>query len=211
VTLPWEGTFLPRGGGDGYDGREMTIEQAVASRGKAAGWKMKRLPTIVLVYDPSNKNHMKSLGKVSSDKTFVSASRYFNLFRVDVRTIQDKKVRRRLKEATFIMFQADGTKVASVKKPMSVKPMTKSLDKVFVADFGKSLKTAAASMGAVLARKAWVEDEIRRHETVLFDPITGKLQQNIRAAIANYKKELKDLAVHEAILTRLQAGSIVSN
>jgi len=98
-----------------------------------------------------------------------------------------------------------------VKKPMSVKPMTKSLDKVFVADFGKSLKTAAASMGAVLARKAWVEDEIRRHETVLFDPITGKLQQNIRAAIANYKKELKDLAVHEAILTRLQAGSIVSN
>ena len=185
----------------------MTVEQAVADK----GWKMKKLPTIVFLYDPADKSHLKSLAKVSSDKTFISASHYFNLFRVDVRTIEDKKMRRKLKEPTFVIFKANGKKVASVKKAMSIKPLQKSLSRVFEADFGKPLTNATAAMGAVLARKAWVEDEIRRHETVLFDPVTGKLQQNIKKAIADYKKELKDLDMHKSILTRLASGALVAS
>lgn len=210
VTLPWEGTFLPRDGGEGYDGREMTIEQAVAARDAKNGWKMKQLPTIVFVYDPSKKDHMKSLAKVSGDKKFISASRYFNLFRVDVRTIKDKKTRKGLGQPTFMVFKANGDKVASVAKATSFKPFTKSFGKVFESDFAKSLDSAVASMGAVIARRAWAEDEIRRHETVLFDPVTGKVQQNIKLAIAKYKKELRNLKLHESILVRLQRGALVT-
>lgn len=210
VTLPWEGTFLPRDGGDGYDGREMTIDQAVAARGAKKGWKLKELPTIVFVYDPSKKNHMKSLSKVSGDKKFISASHYFNLFRVDVRTIQDKKIRKGLKDATFMVFKANGKKVATLKKAMSFKPFKKPFTKLFESDFNKPLDSALSSMGAVLARRAWVEDEIRRHETVLFDPVTGKVQQNIKDRIAEYKKELKNLKLHEEILVRLQRGALAS-
>ena len=207
VTLPWEGTFLPQGGAEGYDGRELTVEESVASRDAKSGWKMKSLPTIVFVYDPSDKGDMKSLAKVSSDKKFISASHYFNLFRVDVRTIKNPKVRKSLKQATFMVFNANGEKVAAVTKPSSFKSFTRPFRKVFDSDFAKPLDGAVTSMGAVIARRAWVDDEIRRHETVLVDPVTGKIQQNIKAAIAAYKKERKSLDLHEAILVRLQRGA----
>ena len=207
VTLPWEGTFLPRGGAEGYDGRELTVEESVASRDAKNSWKMKPLPTIVFVYDPSDKGDLKTLAKVSGDKKFISASHYFNLFRVDVRTIKNPKVRKSLKQATFMVFNANGEKVAAVTKASSFKPFTRSFQKVFDADFAKPLDGAVTSMGAVIARRAWVDDEIRRHETVLVDPVTGKIQQNIKAAIAAYKKERKSLDLQEAILVRLQRGA----
>ncbi len=208
VTLPWEGTFLPTGGGDGYDGREMTIEEAVTH---GRGWKKDELPTIVFVYDPSSKAHMKSLTKVSQDARFVSASHYFNLFRVDARTIKDRRLKRKVKEPTFFLFRANGASAGVVKKAMSYKQLQRPVSGIFQEDFAKSEEEALASMSAVLARRSWVEDEIRRYETVLFDPVTGKLQPGVKDRIAKYKEELKDLRKHEKMLTRLRSGALVAS
>ena len=187
----------------------MALEQAIKNR---KAWKIKDRPTIVLLYDPSKKDHMKSLSKVSKDRSFVSASHYFNLLRIDVRTINDRKVRKGIgKDAMYVLFQANGDRVAAVKKPMSGKPFTKHFDKIMLSDFGKSRQKCIASMGAVLAREAWVEDEIKRHETVLIDPLSGKVQENIKKAIADYRKELKDLKLHQDILVRLRQGALTAS
>jgi len=199
VKLPWEGRFLPEQGGQGYDSTEMSIEDAVSSRG---GWRKENptLPTIVCVYDPSSSVHMTDLLKVSEDRKFVSAARYFHLVRVDVRSIRDDGRWGGLKRAAFLVFGRDGKPAGIVRVAEGYRAFRAPFERVFRADFRRSADQAVRDMGAVLARRAWVEAEIEQQAGMLCDPISGELRPRVRDRIAVRKAELRSLKQHEAKL-----------
>jgi hypothetical protein len=187
-------------GEEGYGDRELTMDEAVA-RG---GWAKRKLPTLVFVYDPSEKNDMAALQAISADSDFVAASHFFNLVRLDRRSVKDKDLAKSLGEDHgFVSYRANGTRIGDAKKARTAKDVLKIMSPAFEKDFVTSMDSSVALMRAVLARRAFLEDEIKRHEAVVICPVTGITQHDVKEELVGFRKELGDLKIHEERLTTL--------
>lgn len=189
VTLPWIGAALPKHAvRDGYGGTEASFDEAVGGAGGEQAWKLKSLPSLVLVYDPTSKTHMKSVLDLEKNRDFAVATHFFNLVRVDVRSIGLDEHKKEMGETVQVLvYDSKGLRTKTLADPKSAEVLLKAMEPIFISDFGRRMETAIAGMGTVLARKAWVEDEIKRHETVVICPDCGKKQ----ITVADRLKELR--------------------
>lgn len=212
ITLPWVGTFLPKGGEAGYAATELTLDEAVKGLGGAHAWKLQKRPTIVLAYDPSQPAHMKIVGAVEKNADLKVAARYFNLLRIDVRMVTGKKsLPDPTKDVTFYVYRANGTRVASVKSPTDVTALLKAIEPVFISDYENPASNAIAAMGAILARRTFVADEITRHELVVICPDCGKRNITVADRLAELRKEDQDLTARMDQLVKVRSGALVAS
>ncbi|MSR74816.1 MAG: hypothetical protein EXS14_05015 [Planctomycetes bacterium] len=176
---------------DGYGGSEASFDEAVGGAGGEQAWKLRALPSLVLVYDPTSKPHMKCVLDLEKSRDFAVASHFFNLVRVDVRTVVVAEHKADLGEGVQVLvYDAAGLRTKTVSDPKSAEALLKVMEPIFISDFGRRMDSAVAGMGAVLARKVWVEDEIRRHETVVICPDCGKKQVSIADKLKELRGEL---------------------
>jgi hypothetical protein len=183
----------------------------VKGEGGPGAWKLKPLPTIVLVYDPSKKDHIKAAFDAENNKEFKIAASYFNLVRIDSRTITNKRSVAELGGVpTFYIYRATAERVAVVKAPEDGQVLVKALDPVFEQDFGVPASNAISAMGTVLARKSWIDDEIRRHEAVVICPDCGKKNITVQERLAELRKELGELKAREGQFATVRPGVLVS-
>lgn len=202
INLPWEGSFLPSVEKDGYAGRELGVDEAVANAKE--GWKLADRPTMVLVYDPSQRTHVVAMGRAEDDASFVSAARFFNLVRVDVRTIRrSEEAGRYAGEAVFLVYDADGKRQARVETPRHGGELVEVMKPVIEQDYGTSASALMAKMGTLISRKAALERRMEKHQRNLFDPATGKRRPEVAAEVKKIEAEIKKLdAAQKKLLER---------
>lgn len=212
ITLPWDGTFLPKGGEAGYAGTELTLDEAVKGQGGANAWKLLKRPTLVMAYDPSQPAHLKTAGAIEKDADLKVAAGYFNLKRIDVRSVTGKKsLPEPGKDIVFYVYRANGERVATVKAPTDIKEVMKAIEPVFVSDYENPASNAIKEMGALVARRAWVADEIKRHETVVICPDCGKRNITVADRLVELRKEDKDLVAKMDLLAKVRPGALVAS
>ncbi len=211
LKMPWDGTFLPKGNNEaGYAGTQLSVDDAIRGKGGAGAWKLKKRPTIVFVYDPSEREHAKAAHDVEAFHDMKVAANYFNLVRLDVRTIEDKAL---LAEAAnkplFLLYGSSGERVSAVKAPKDAgRDVYKAVSPLLEAEYGMSAGEAVAKMGVILARQAWVKDEIKRHEAVVICPDCGKKNDSVCTSLEGLRKELKDLEANKEASARVKDGAV---
>ena len=90
-----------------------------------------------------------------------------------------------------------------MKKARTAKEVLKVMAPAFDQDFAQDMDSSISMMRAVLARRAFIEDEIKRYEAVVICPVTGVTQHNVKDSLVGFRKELGDLKIHEERLTRV--------
>lgn len=198
VRLEWQAGFLPKNSTNGYDGSEYSIDEAVKGFGGDSAWALEDKPTLVMVYDPSRSDDMIFITNLDDDRSFVAASYYFNLIRVDVRSITDDEKKKKLKKGhQLLVYDAAGKRTNVIKGKASPNSVVKKLQKRIEADYGRSGRLAISEMESVLARKAVLKSQLKIQEGKLIDPETGRTNQRAEDRIRLFRRELKGLKNEE--------------
>ncbi|MAG58298.1 MAG: hypothetical protein CMJ83_18585 [Planctomycetes bacterium] len=192
VKLPWEPSFLPRDDRNGYDGREHSFDEAVRGFGGDKSWSLQSKPTLVFVYNAGNKNDMTIVGKLDETPGFVAASYFFNLIRVDVRTITNADLKKKYKKgASILVYKANGERVTTLRGNLNPNGVVRSLKPVIEADYGRPGSGAIAQMESVLARKAMLKKQLKMQEAKLIDPATGQINKTVSDRVTRIRRELR--------------------
>lgn len=198
VRLRWEGTFLPRPTGGGYESRELAFDEAVRGLGGDSSWKLKDRPTLIMVYDPSSKKDINLAGLVEQNTDFVAASKFFNLLRIDRRSIQDKKLAKKFKkEARFLLYTAKGVPAGSVRDNGTARKLIAAMKPIISKDYGTKASKAIANMATVLSRKAWIKETIRINEHNVICADCGKKDERVTGRLVKLRQALVDLKSKE--------------
>lgn len=198
LGIPWHTAFLPEDAEEGYTGEELDVGRAVRGEGGESAWKLEKRPTIVTIYDPSSKQHIGNLANLETDPRFVAGSRFFNLVRVDVRSIRNKKIARKYKKGPhYLVYSAGGSLVKHLKRPPAANKLVAVVEKVIAKEFRRKPTEAINTIGRITARKGWVEDRIAANAKVVVCPDCGKKNEKAAATLAELKKELAQLEERE--------------
>lgn len=209
IETPWEAAFLPVDAREGYAGSELSLDDAVAGQGGSSAWKLEKMPTLVAVYDPSKRAHMRVMGDLDKDRDFKAASPFFNLERIDVRTVKDDAFKKSYsKDVTLVVYRANGERAGEVTMSTrrSVDSLMKIFDEVFSQDHGMDRVDAVSQMGRILAREAWVKDAVKRYEAVVICPDCGAPREEHQTELRKFQKELRELKASKDGLTKVRAG-----
>jgi hypothetical protein len=208
IKLPWEGSFLPSEERSGYDAGQVDIDDAVLGMGGADAWPLEDKPTLVFLYDPSRPEDLASAVRLDEDRDFCAAAAYFNLRRLDVRTIKSKKILKDYRTGgVIVVYDASGTRHSVLKGGAELYPraILKALEPVIRKDFGRPGSVAIAQMESVRARKVMLTNQLRAQEGKLFDAGTGERDQDVSDRVNRIRRELRKLTADaNELVTRSQ-------
>lgn len=203
IKLAWEGSFLPRPTTDGYEGRELDFGEAARGLGGPSRWKLRDRPTLVMVYDPSSKNDIAVVGQIDERPNFVAAAQFFNLVRVDRRSIQNKQTLEPFRKGIrFLLYHADGTPAGMVKDRGSSRKLLAGMSSVIRRDYGRNGKKLIKEMLTNTSRMAWVKKTIELNEPHLVCSCCGEKDKRVRKTIVTLHRALEDLKTKKRSLLR---------
>lgn len=204
VVLEWQAGFLPKQRRAGYESREYSIDQAVRGLGGDSAWALENRPTMVMLYDPSSTPDMLFISALDDHPRFVAASYYFNLVRVDIRTIEDDDKKKKHKRGQrLVVYNTAGYRKSTIQGPVSAASVVKKLQAVIRDDYGRSGKEAIRDMEDVLARKAVLKNQLKLQEARLIDPRTGRRNQGVSDRLRRIRRELRAIdAERKALVAR---------
>lgn len=183
INVPWRAVFPPVDGKQGYDGSVAALREGLVRPASDGGWDRDHVPSLVLVYDPSDKKHLKAIYGLERDARFNAAAWVFNCFKVDARQLDKRKRQLRLS-----VFEKDGQLV----KEFGQKDLRKALRAMEAAykvatkrDLPKVIPHLQRNVGGIAYCKekiAWLEERIVCHDC-------GKAHETPET-IAKFKKDM---------------------
>ena len=102
VQVAWTPAFPPVTRQiENYDDSLGSVDEGVRLPVEEGGWPKEQRASVVLVYDPSNAEHIKAIDALESDRRFKVGSRLFNCFRVDARALGDERARKNMELRSY--------------------------------------------------------------------------------------------------------------
>lgn len=203
MTLPWEAAFLPRDQRAGYDARELTLEEAVKSRASVGPWRLDGRPVLILVYDPARREQVALQVNLEQQPSFVAASRFFNLIRVDIKSVENRKTKKRFRKLpAFLVFDGNGSGGGTLAGDRANDVLV-IMKPAIARNYRQTASKLLARMTNVLARQAAVKAAIAALDNRASCPRCGVLHDKAKERRLLFKKELKGLLAAEASLVQM--------
>ncbi|MAG32923.1 MAG: hypothetical protein CL908_18760 [Deltaproteobacteria bacterium] len=191
VDVDWKPEFPPPlDDVKGYDGRLATIGEALKRPEEKGGWSRDTKPSIVVVYDPSKKNHIKAIGALESDNRFKAATRLFNCFKVDARAVS-KKPRESVELRAYL---PDGTLVGSVAGTRRLPRAWNLVADAFEKTHKQPLSRIVPWMERMLGTHAYIQNMIDHHQKKLICDHCGGTNTLTIKVVHDLKKRRDDYA-----------------
>ncbi len=194
LELPWQGSFLPKDAAQGYDGTQLTLDAAARGEGEEGAWRLSRKPTLVMVYDPSDRVHNRIAWELERDDELKAATAFFNLVRVDLRTAADPATSfgAGFPGGSFVVYRANRTRAAEILAPNDpAREVMKALATVIAADYGIPAADGIAKMKLFAAREKVLDKELERLGSIA---VSNKSASERTAAAAKSSKLREELA-----------------
>lgn len=183
IGISWRAVFPPIDSKQGYDASIASLREGVARPAAAGGWERNETPSLVLVYDPSDSEHLKAILALRRDARFTAATWVFNCFKVDARQLDKRQ--RQLRLAVFekngeLVREFDGKNLRKAFRAMETayKNATRR-------ELSKVLPHLHRNVGGIAYCKekiAWLEKRIVCHDC-------GKTHKTPET-IARFKKDM---------------------
>lgn len=183
IGIAWRAVFPPVDSKQGYDASIASLREGVSRPVATGGWERDEMPSLVLVYDPSDSEHLKAIIALRRDARFTAATWVFNCFKVDARQL-DKRQR----QLRLAVFEKDGQLV----REYGAKDLRKAFRAMETAytnatkrHLSKVIPHLHRNVGAIAYCKekiAWLEQRIVCHDC-------GKAHKTPET-IARFKKDM---------------------
>jgi hypothetical protein len=158
-----------------YEAPTLGVRDALKLDPRKGGWLRDDLPNLVLIYDPSDPTHKKTVRHLEEDSRFKCGANLFNCFRVDSRSLPGDKKR----DVVLGAYTRSGDLVASVKGTSRLRGAWHILRKALSDDRGIDLKRLMPSLQEALSALCHAKAHIKHLNGRLIDPGTGRLDAKV--------------------------------
>jgi len=155
-----------------------------------------------MIYNPRLRRDTMTSLNLDQDPRFIAASRYCDLRKVDVKTINNKKVAREYQPGgTLLLFCSQRHRMISLHGPkLSAAAVLPFLIDLIEHEFGTSGHEAIARMQVILARRAELKAQATAQERKLFSARTGKIDRKVAKRLRGIQQELETLEETETAM-----------
>jgi hypothetical protein len=192
ARIDWTAAFLPQVGAEGYGKTATTVGEALRRPAHDGGLSREPKPTLVLLYDPANKDHVAALEALDADARIRAAATCFNRFRIDAAV--DAKAAPA--SPTLAVYSAEGELVGEAAADKRLGRAYELMESAF-AKTGGDLAAAAARADAAVKYRAYAEWRMKAIEVGVVCPDCGELRHDLLAEIETLRVRAKACAAAE--------------
>ena len=183
VSVTWNAVFPPADARAGYDEVAAGLSQGISRSPAEGGWVRDDASSLVLVYDPSDRRHLKVIASLESDKRFRVATWVFNVFKVVGRQLPKDQQGLRL-----LVFDKDGVLVKGL-AGKQVRQVMGSMEAAYLASTKRKLSDVMPHIERNVGGIAYCKEKIAWLESRIVCADCGKAH-DVPESIAKFKKDM---------------------